>query len=235
MAAREAFNARPNLLLNDWESIRRHAIQHGLYVIGVDEAGRGPLCGPVVAGAVLLAEPCSINGLACSKTLSASKRDLLARQIQESAQAWAVAQASVEEIDQLNILQASLLAMHRAVQQVVELAQLNPSRCLVLVDGNKLPAWPFEAIAVIKGDTKIPAISAASILAKVNRDEWCKENALKFPQYELDVNMGYPTARHMALLTQHGAATIHRRSFRPVREALQNSRQEQEYGTVDGH
>ncbi len=207
--------------LHELEQIQAYATEHRLHLIGVDEAGRGPLCGPVVAGAALLAMPNTIDGLACSKTLSPKKRDLLALQIREHAVASAVAQASVEEIDRLNILQASLLAMWRAVDLVVQQAGLKPEECLIAVDGNKLPKWPYQAIAVVKGDTKIPAISAGSILAKVARDEWCKTHALEYPQYEFDVHMGYPTPRHMALLKQHGATQVHRKSFRPVREALQ--------------
>lgn len=209
----------------EWPEIQAYALEHGLQVIGVDEAGRGPLCGPVVAGAALLNQPNSIEGLACSKTLTAKKRDLLAEAIQQHAKACAVAQATVEEIDQLNILQASLLAMWRAVDSVLEQTGLKPEQCLIAVDGNKLPKWPYQAIAVVKGDTKIPAISAASILAKVARDEWCKTHALQYPQYELDVHMGYPTARHMALLVEHGATEVHRKSFRPVREALERAQQ----------
>lgn len=212
--------------LHEWPDIQAYAAQHGLLVIGVDEAGRGPLCGPVVAGAALLHEPNIIEGLACSKTLSAKKREHLAAAIKHQAQASAVAQATVEEIDHLNILQASLLAMWRAVDSVLEQAKLKPEQCLVVVDGNKLPKWPYRAIAVVKGDTKIPAISAGSILAKVARDEWCKTHALQYPQYELDVHMGYPTARHMALLVEHGATQVHRKSFRPVREALERAQQD---------
>jgi ribonuclease HII len=211
--------------LQEWFEIQAYALERGLQVIGVDEAGRGPLCGPVVAGAALLNQPNTVEGLACSKTLTAKKRDTLAAEIQQHAKACAVAQATVEEIDQLNILQASLLAMWRAVDSVLEQTGLKPEECLIAVDGNKLPKWPYRAIAVVKGDTKIPAISAASILAKVARDEWCKTQALQYPQYELDIHMGYPTARHMALLVEHGATQLHRKSFRPVREALEREQQ----------
>lgn len=210
----------------EWHEIQAYAAGHGLHVIGVDEAGRGPLCGPVVAGAALLATPNPIEGLACSKTLSARRREALAMLIHEKAHASAVAQATVEEIDQLNILQASLLAMWRAVDIVVQLAGLTPEQCLIAVDGNKLPKWPYKAIAVVKGDTKIPAISAGSILAKVARDEWCKAHAVQYPLYEFNVHMGYPTARHMALLREHGATPVHRKSFRPVREALERAQQQ---------
>lgn len=210
----------------EWHDIQAYAAENGLHVIGVDEAGRGPLCGPVVAGAALLASPNPIDGLACSKTLSATRREALAGLIHIHAKACAVAQATVEEIDQLNILQASLLAMWRAVDIVVQLAGLTPDQCLIAVDGNKLPKWPYKAIAVVKGDTKIPAISAGSILAKVARDEWCKAHAVQYPLYEFNVHMGYPTARHMALLREHGATPVHRKSFRPVREALERAQQQ---------
>jgi ribonuclease HII len=210
----------------EWPEIQAYALQHGLYVIGVDEAGRGPLCGPVMAGAALLHQPNTLEGLACSKTLTPKKRDMLAAAIDQHAKACAVAQSTVEEIDRLNILQASLLAMWRAVDLVVKKARLKPEECLIAVDGNKLPKWPYQAVAVVKGDTKIPAISAASILAKVARDEWCKTHAIQYPQYELDVHMGYPTARHMALLREYGATQVHRKSFRPVREALERAQQD---------
>lgn len=210
----------------EWHEIQAHAAEQGLHVIGVDEAGRGPLCGPVVAGAALLASPNTIDGLACSKTLSAAKREALAELIEKQAPACAIALATVEEIDHLNILQASLLAMWRAVDLVVQQAGLTPEECLVAVDGNKLPKWPYKAIAVVKGDTKVPAISAGSILAKVARDEWCKTQAMQYPQYEFNVHMGYPTARHMALLREHGATPVHRKSFRPVREALERAQQQ---------
>lgn len=210
----------------DWPDIQAYAAEHALHVIGVDEAGRGPLCGPVVAGAALLFDPNPIEGLACSKTLSPAKRERLAQCIEQSARASAVAYATVEEIDRLNILHASLLAMWRAVDQVLEQAGLTTEQCLIAVDGNKLPKWQYQAIAVVKGDTKIPAISAGSILAKVARDEWCRTHALQYPQYEFDVHMGYPTQRHMALLAQHGATPVHRKSFRPVREALERAQQD---------
>lgn len=210
----------------EWFEIQAYATENNLYVIGVDEAGRGPLCGPVVAGAALLDHQNTVQGLACSKTLSPKKRDLLALDIQQHAKACAVAQATVEEIDSLNILQASLLAMWRAVDLVVKQAGLRAEECLIAVDGNKLPNWQYRAVAVIKGDTKIPAISAGSILAKVARDNWCKTHAPQYPQYEFDVHMGYPTARHMALLVEFGATQVHRKSFRPVREALERAQQE---------
>lgn len=206
--------------MDDWERVLVQAQTKGLAVIGVDEAGRGPLCGPVLAGAVLLHDPNGISGLACSKTLRPAKREALAQIIEQESRACAVAQASVEEIDSLNILQASLLAMRRAVDLVVARANLKAEHCLIVVDGNKLPNWPYRAITVVKGDTKVPAISAGSILAKVARDAWCHSHANLFPRHEFDVNMGYPTPRHLELLRIHGATPVHRRSFRPVKEAL---------------
>ncbi|WP_288109030.1 ribonuclease HII [Limnobacter sp.] len=208
-----------------WPEIQNWAKHRGLAIVGVDEAGRGPLFGPVVAGACLLAEPNPIDGLACSKTLSEKARVRLFDSIRMHSKAWAVGISSVEEIDELNILQASLLAMRRAVDQVVDKAGLNPEQCLVLVDGNKLPAWSYLSKSIVKGDALVPSISAGSIVAKVSRDEWCREQALVWPQYELDVHMGYPTPRHLELLRRHGASPLHRRSFRPVREVLNTSRE----------
>jgi ribonuclease HII len=193
------------------------------YLIGVDEAGRGPLCGPVVAGAVLLRPGQELQGMACSKTLSATQRVRLQARIQAEAMAWATASASVEEIDRLNILQASLLAMHRAVDAVCAQAQqqgVGLDQLWVLVDGNRCPLWSYASQCVVKGDTKVPAISAASILAKVARDAWCAKQALLYPQYELDVHKGYPTPRHLELLHQHGPCVLHRRSFKPVAALL---------------
>ncbi|HEY1058683.1 MAG TPA: ribonuclease HII [Limnobacter sp.] len=196
------------------------AREESRWIIGVDEAGRGPLCGPVVAGAAALADPNPIEGLACSKTLSPKRREALYSQITAQAPAWALAEGTVEEIDRLNILQASLLAMHRAVDQVVAQLQLPIDRVLVLVDGNRLPKWPYRSVAVVKGDEKVPAISAGSILAKVSRDRWCEAQARLYPNYGLDVHMGYPTPMHLERLKIHGASPIHRRSFGPVRAVL---------------
>lgn len=204
----------------DWPHIQAWADQHGLAIVGVDEAGRGPLFGPVVAGACLLSTPNVIDGLACSKTLSEKARARLFEHIKNHSRAWASASATVEEIDQLNILQASLLAMRRAVDAVVTQAGLSTDQCLILVDGNKLPVWPYLAKPIVKGDALVPAISAGSIIAKESRDHWCREQAKVWPQYELEAHMGYPTPRHLALLKQHGASPMHRRSFRPVREVL---------------
>lgn len=210
-------------MVNPWPEIQAFASREKLFVIGVDEAGRGPLFGPVVAGAALLQSPDSPVGLACSKTLSETKREALFEQIKSQAVAWGIAQASVEEIDRLNILQASLLAMHRAVDKVISNAGIPEKSCLVLVDGNKLPKWSYHAKTVIKGDVYIPAISAGSILAKVYRDRWCREIALDFPDWAFDEHMGYPTAKHLEILKRLGPTNHHRKSFKPVREILLES------------
>ncbi|GHC88568.1 ribonuclease HII [Pseudorhodoferax aquiterrae] len=180
---------------------------------GVDEAGRGPLAGPVVAAAVILDERQPIEGLADSKTLTAPRRERLYDEIRAKALCCAIGEASVEEIDRLNILKATLLAMQRAVQGL----RLKPVR--VLVDGNQLPVLEMLAEAVVKGDALVPAISAASILAKVHRDRWCHEIHAQFPQYGFDAHKGYGTAAHLEALRLHGACAWHRQSFAPVREA----------------
>jgi ribonuclease HII len=181
---------------------------------GVDEAGRGPLAGPVVAAAVILDERQPIRGLADSKVLSPKQRARLYDEILAKALCCSVAQASVQEIDELNILQATLLAMRRAVEGL----RLKPNK--VLVDGNRLPALAVMAEAVVGGDAKVAAISAASILAKVTRDRWCEEFALQYPQYGFAAHKGYGTAEHLAALQLHGACPEHRRSFRPVAAVL---------------
>ena len=178
---------------------------------GVDEAGRGPLAGPVVAAAVILDPKRPIGGIDDSKKLSAKKRERLAEEIRANALAWAVAEASVEEIDRLNILQASLLAMRRAVEQL----SLAPE--YALIDGNRCPeALPCPARAVIGGDAQFTAIAAASILAKTVRDAGMLELHARSPQDAFDRHMGYPTALHLAALREHGISPVHRRSFRPV-------------------
>ncbi len=179
-------------------------------VAGVDEAGRGPLAGPVVAAAVILDDLRPIKGLADSKKLSAARRELLFDEIRAKALCCSIASASVEEIDALNILQATLLAMKRAVEGL----RLKPHK--TLVDGNRLPALSMLAEAIVKGDALVPAISAASILAKVYRDRWCVEFDQDYPQYGFAVHKGYGTARHLAALREHGACPQHRRSFAPV-------------------
>jgi ribonuclease HII len=181
---------------------------------GVDEAGRGPLAGPVVAAAVILDERQPIKGLADSKVLSAKQRARLYDEIRAKALCCSVAQASVQEIDEFNILQATMLAMRRAVEGL----RLKPS--MVLVDGNRLPTLTVRAEAVVGGDAKVAAISAASILAKVTRDRWCEAYALQYPQYGFAAHKGYGTAEHLAALQLHGACPEHRRSFRPVAQVV---------------
>jgi ribonuclease HII len=181
-------------------------------VAGVDEAGRGPLAGPVVAAAVILDELAPIRGLADSKALTARRRDRLDEEIRAKALALCVAEASVEEIDRLNILQATLLAMRRAVEGL----RLTPRQ--VLVDGNRLPVLKVPATAIVKGDATVPVISAASILAKVHRDRQCAALHAMWPQYGFDGHKGYPTEAHLAALRAHGPCPAHRRSFGPVRQ-----------------
>jgi ribonuclease HII len=188
--------------------------QSGLVVAGVDEVGRGPLAGDVVAAAVILDPLRPIDGLRDSKKLSASRREILAPLIRERALAWAIASASVAEIDELNILQASLLAMHRAV------AALDPQPGFVLVDGNRLPRWPYAARAVVGGDGQVEAIAAASILAKVYRDEALQSLELQYPGYGFAAHKGYPTAAHLQALQTLGVTPVHRRSFAPVKKLL---------------
>ncbi len=184
---------------------------------GVDEAGRGPLAGPVVAAAVILDPARPIPGLADSKVLSAKPRAVLFDEIRTHALAWHIAEASVEEIDRLNILQATMLAMQRAVYGVID-AGFEPD--LVQVDGNRCPQVPCRVEAIVKGDSLVQAISAASILAKVSRDRQLLTLHDAYPQYGFDVHAGYPTPRHLAALSEHGPTPHHRRSFAPVRRAL---------------
>ena len=183
-------------------------------VAGVDEAGRGPLAGPVVAAAVILDQRQPIKGLADSKKLTALRREKLFDEIRAKALCCSIAQASVEEIDRLNILQATLLAMRRAVEGL----RLKPNK--VLVDGNRLPDIGLPAQAIVGGDALVPAISAASILAKVHRDRWCLELDQLYPQYGFAKNKGYGTAAHLAALQAHGPCAEHRISFRPVAEVM---------------
>ena len=182
---------------------------------GVDEAGRGPLAGPVVAAAVILDELKPIRGMGDSKVLSERKREALFDEIRAKALCCAIAEASAEEIDRLNILQATLLAMRRAVEAL----RLPPHR--VVVDGNRVPVLKMPVAAVVKGDALVPAISAASILAKVHRDRLCLALHEQHPAYGFDGHKGYPTAAHLAALQQHGACPAHRRSFAPVRAVLE--------------
>lgn len=183
-------------------------------VAGVDEVGRGPLIGAVVTAAVILDPSKPIKGLADSKKLTEKKRLVLAEEIKEKALCYAIARAEPEEIDHINILQASLLAMHRAVQTLT----IQPQH--VLVDGNKLPKWPYQATAVIKGDARVAEISAASILAKVQRDAEMDELALEYPQYGFDKHKGYPTKVHLQAILEFGLLPQHRRSYGPVKALL---------------
>lgn len=180
---------------------------------GVDEAGRGPLAGPVVAAAVILDDLNPVRGLADSKKLSAFKREELYHLIRERSLCFCIAEATVEEIDALNILEATMLAMRRAVQGL----RLTPAK--VLVDGNRLPTLDVLAEAIVKGDAKIPSVSAASILAKVYRDHWCHQLHSQFPLYGFDRHKGYGTPEHIQALRTHGPTPWHRRSFAPVAEA----------------
>jgi ribonuclease HII len=181
---------------------------------GVDEAGRGPLAGPVVAAAVILDELKPIKGLADSKKLSAKTRDRLFDEIRAKALCFSIAEASVEEIDTMNILQATLLAMQRAVEAL----RLKPS--LVYVDGNRLPILGIRAEAIVKGDEKVQEISAASILAKVHRDRMCEEMHRQFPDYGFNAHKGYGTAVHLKALQTLGATPFHRKTFAPVTQAI---------------
>jgi ribonuclease HII len=186
----------------------------GEVVCGVDEAGRGPLAGPVFAAAVILDASKPIAGLRDSKKLSASRRDQLAMLIQRDALAWSIAQCSAAEIDALNILQATMLAMRRAIEG------LSVVPTLALIDGNRCPVTTVRTEAIIKGDDKVMAISAASILAKTARDALLTDMHSRYPQYGFDQHKGYPTALHLARLREYGVTPEHRRSFAPVRELL---------------
>ena len=189
-------------------------------VAGVDEVGRGPLAGDVVTAAVILDPDKPIQGLNDSKKLTAARRESLSAQIKEDALCWSIARASVEEIDALNILQASLLAMHRAVQL------LAPQPTYVLVDGNHLPKWPYASEPVIKGDARVPAIAAASILAKVQRDAELAALDELYPGYGFARHKGYPTAAHLQALDKLGVTAVHRKSYAPVKKLLADSRPE---------
>ena len=183
-------------------------------ICGVDEAGRGPVAGPVFAAAVILDPDRPIDGLRDSKKLSETKRRYLAEQIREKAMAWSVEACSTAEIDELNILQATMLAMKRAVENL----SVTPS--LVLVDGNRCPMLSIRSEAIVKGDDKVDAISAASILAKTARDEVLLQLHDLYPQYAFDRHKGYPTALHLERLRQHGVSPAHRLSYAPVRALL---------------
>ena len=199
---------------------RRAALAPGACIVGVDEAGRGPLAGGVVAAAVVLGSPLPVDGLADSKTLSARRREVLAARLYERAPGVAVGRASAAEIDTLNILQASLLAMHRAV------AALDVRPDLVLVDGHRLPLWDYPAEAIVRGDALVPEIAAASIVAKVARDADMQVLHESWPIYGFDRHKGYPTRAHLEALGRHGPCPEHRRSFAPVRASLEGSARE---------
>ena len=203
--------SKPDPFAN-WQGSLNWAVE-GL-TAGVDEAGRGPLAGPVVAAAVILDDLQPIKGLADSKVLTARRREKLYDEIRAKALCCSIAEASVEEIDTLNILQATLLAMRRAVEGL----RLKPVK--VLVDGNRLPVLDVLAEAIVRGDATVASISAASILAKVQRDRWCVEIDVQYPLYGFARHKGYGTAEHLAALRAHGACPEHRRTFRPVTEVL---------------
>lgn len=185
---------------------------------GVDEVGRGPLIGAVVTAAVILDPAQPIQGLTDSKKLSEKKRNKLALEIKSKALAWALGRAEADEIDQLNILQASLLAMQRAVQQLVVIPDF------ILVDGNKLPTFDIPAQAVVKGDSLVAEISAASILAKVARDQEMYQLHQQYPEYGFDKHKGYPTALHLETINNYGVLPQHRKSFAPVKRLLQQAK-----------
>lgn len=189
-----------------------------IWVCGVDEAGRGPLAGAVVAGAVVLDPENPIAGLKDSKRLSAARREFLFEQIQLKAKAWGIGEASPAEIDEINILQATMLAMRRAIEDLTTRLGGWPGKALI--DGNRCPELPISAEAIVKGDTKEPAISAASILAKVTRDRQMMSLHELHPQYGFAQHMGYPTEAHFTALKEFGACDQHRRSFSPVRNVL---------------
>jgi len=191
-----------------------------IWVCGVDEAGRGPLVGSVVAGAVVLDPSNPIQGLKDSKKLTSARREFLYEQIIEKAKAWGLGEASPAEIDEINILQATMLAMRRAIEDLVNRLGAWPDKALI--DGNRCPELPITAEAIIKGDTKEPAISAASIIAKVTRDRQMQILHEQHPQYGFAQHMGYPTEVHFAALQQYGACAEHRRSFSPVRKVLES-------------
>lgn len=185
-----------------------------LLVAGVDEVGRGPLAGPVVTAAVILDPERPIEGLADSKKLTEKRREQLFEVIKERALAWALGRAEVDEIDELNILQATMLAMQRAV------TALDPQPGHALIDGNRCPKLPCSSEAIVKGDSRVPAIAAASILAKVSRDREMVEMDANYPGYGLAGHKGYPTKAHIAALQELGVSPIHRRSFGPVKKLL---------------
>jgi ribonuclease HII len=208
--AKRACNSRPASVTEGLEVDNQNRL-----VAGIDEAGRGPLAGSVVAAAVILDASHPIDGLTDSKKIPEGRRLALEVEIKNNALAWAIAEASHHEIDQINILQASLLAMKRALLSL----QLKPEQ--VLVDGNRLPdLGGYRMLAIVKGDLSEPCISAASILAKNYRDRQMLELDRQYPEYQFARHKGYPTALHREMLLQHGVSAVHRRSFKPVRDLL---------------
>lgn len=199
--------------MEDWQEV----LASGMPVVGVDEVGRGPLAGPVVAAAVVLDPQHEICGLTDSKKLSTKRREQLAAEIRETSTGWSLGRCEFDEIDDLNIFQATLMAMRRAVDG------LNCEPGFILVDGKHCPAWPWPSLAVVGGDAKVPAISAASIIAKVNRDNEMLEMHDRYPEYGFDRNKGYPTAEHLSAIQRVGICAIHRRSFGPVKRAIEQS------------
>lgn len=202
----------------DWISdMDLSEVDRGVLLAGVDEAGRGPLAGPVVAAAVILDPKRPVAGLADSKTLTAKSRERLEVYIQRNALAWGLGTAGIEEIDRLNILQASLLAMQRAVE-ALSIAPVH-----VLIDGNRCPPLEYSATAIVKGDQRVAQISAASILAKVARDREMLDLDRRYPGYGFARHKGYPTRAHLEALRAYGPCSCHRRSFAPVRKLLQSN------------
>ena len=193
-------------------------------VVGVDEVGRGPLIGPVVAAAVVLPDNHAIVGLADSKKLTPKRREKLAIEIKSKAVVWAISEASEQEIDAINILQASLLAMQRAVEKAQSIVSRDSEAVITkaLIDGNKIPKLNIAAEAIVKGDTKIEEISAASIIAKVARDKMMVELDALYPEYGFASHKGYPTKQHFAALAKYGVLPQHRRSFSPVRKVIES-------------
>lgn len=198
----------------DSEDIPHYRLSYQL-IAGVDEVGRGPLAGPVVTAAVILDPKKPIDGLTDSKKLSEVQREALCIEIKEKAICWALGRAEVEEIDRINILQATMLAMQRAVRELIQQPEY------ILVDGNRVPKFACPAEAIIKGDLTVPEISAASIVAKVSRDQEMEQFEQQYPGYGLAKHKGYPTKEHIAAITKLGVTPIHRRSYRPVRKAME--------------
>lgn len=192
-------------------------IRNYKHIAGVDEAGRGALAGPVVAAAVIMQEPFEIEGLTDSKKLNRNQRERLARIVKETCLAWSIGMGNVQEIETFNILKSTMMAMRRAIESL----QIRPDE--VIVDGNQLPTIDMPAKAIVKGDLLVPVISAASILAKVTRDQMMIEYADKYPQYGFETNVGYGTAFHLKALTQYGISPIHRLGFSPVAAVKQKN------------